>query len=356
MLKFIYLSIDSYINSSIIDSCESFGIVSSQQAKVLCTERRSTMDRTWDPHLQRTFGNVKSNAAGSGLDREECKNQSLSANYFTAKDSQQSLPDTEFSFAPSPMQRDQQSSISGYSHDTSMRGSYDNIEHNRSSGFLMAPSEPPATTTFTFGAAPRHPVQNVSPAGKNAILPALYNITGQDLLSGYLSRPSFEPPQPMPRLSSYPAITSNNRNGQDRLSLPRFTSHIGSQAESNSFGEQKEPKVLNCADNYFKKQILPDIELKTKPKNRSSHLANSAFGEAHSPLTQLVNNMISQTSMSMPRHAGYSPPRQNIFQMQLERPQQFQPQNQQVTPPLTRTPDLSMRLILLFDICEKRIS
>ncbi|KAI9648924.1 ATP-dependent DNA helicase MER3 [Ciborinia camelliae] len=298
------------------------------------------MDRTWDSHLQRIIDNVNGNAPGSGNHLEDGKDQSFSTNFFTSKESQQLPPETGFSFGPSSMQRTQQAPGSVFGQDTNVRGSYDSTEHNRSSGYLVAPSEEPSLSAgFTFGPAPRQPGQNISPPKQDTIVRGSYNIPGRDPLSGYLNRPSFEPPLPMQRLPSYPA--TSNSNGPGRLSLPRFTSHIGTQAESNSFGERKEPRVLVNADNHFKQQILQDIELKTKPRNRPAHLSNSGLDGGYSPLTQLANNMISQTSMSMPRPCGPSPPRQNIFQTQFDRPQQFQPQNQQVTPPFTRTMDLS---------------
>ncbi|ESZ95176.1 hypothetical protein SBOR_4440 [Sclerotinia borealis F-4128] len=295
------------------------------------------MDRKWDPHLQRAIDNASGDVSGSVSHREDSKDQSFSTNLFTNQNTQQSHPGTGFSFGPSPIQRSQQTSgsVSGFGQDLNVRASYDNMERSQSSGYLMAPSEQqPPSAGFSLGPAPRQPGQKLSPPGQDTIVRTSYSIPGHDPLSGYLSRPSFELPQPLQRLT-YP--TTSNGNGQGRLSLPRFPSLIDSQAESNSLGELNKTRVLANADHHFNKaQILQDIELKSKPRSRPAHLSNSGLGEGHSPLTQLANNMILQTSMSMPRPGGPNPPSQNIFQTQLERPQQFQLQNQQITPPFTR--------------------
>lgn len=311
------------------------------------------MDPSWDPHLQRIIGNASGNVPTIGTQHEDGKDQSFSTNYFTGKDSQQIPPGTGFSFGPSPMQRGQHVSGSGYDQSLNVRDSYDNAEHNRSSGYLVAPSEEPSPSAgFTFGPALRQSGQKVSPPSHNTNVRASYNIAGHDPLTGYLNRPSFELSQPIQRPIAYP--TASNGNSQGRLSLPRFNSHIGSQMDSNSFEERKEPRVLASAANHFKQQILQDIELKTKPRNTPTHLSNSGTGEGYSPLTQLANNMISQTSMPLHRPTGPSPPKQSIFQTQLERPQQFQLQNQQVTPPFSRSMNLSMTLsfLSLASICN----
>ncbi|KAJ8069497.1 hypothetical protein OCU04_003150 [Sclerotinia nivalis] len=296
------------------------------------------MEKAWDPHLQRVTGNASGDASNSETNHEDGKNQSFSTNFFASKDSQQLPQQTGFSFGPSPMQRSQQLSASGHSQDQSVRGPHDNVKFNRSSGYLMAPSvEPPSSTGFTFGPAPRQLGQKMTPPNQNTNVPAPFNMPGHDPLSGYLNRPSFEPSQSMQRLPSYP--TNSNGSGQGRLSLPRFSSHI--QADSNLSGERKDPRVFTSADNYFKQQILQDIELKTKPRNSQTHLSSSGTGQAQSPLTQLANNMISQTFMPLQRPVGPSPPEQNVFQTQAARRQQSQLQNQHFTPPFSRAMNLN---------------
>ncbi|KAF7922103.1 uncharacterized protein EAE98_008314 [Botrytis deweyae] len=296
------------------------------------------MDRGWDPHLQKIMDSAIGNTSGSVPRHEDGKDPGFSTNFFAGKDSQQSPPEPGFAFGPSPMQHTQQ--ITGsYGQDLNVRGHYNSIEHNQSTGYLMAPREEPTSAGFTFAPGPRQPGQRMSPLDQNTDARASYNNPGHDPLQGYLSRPSFEFSQPMQRLGAY--STTGIGGGQVRLSLPRFPSHVGGQAESKAPVERKEPRVLASTENRFKQQILQDIELKTKSTNRPAHLSNSGVGEGQSPLTQLANNMISQTSMVMPRPIGLSPSKQNIFQTQLERPHQFQQQNQQVfTPPSTRM-DLS---------------
>lgn len=291
------------------------------------------------------------NTSGSVPHHEDGKDPGFSTNFFTGKDSQQLPPEPGFAFGLSSMQHTQQ--ITGsYGQDSNVRGHYNSIEHNQSAGYLMAPREEPTSAGFTFAPGPRQSGQRMSPLGQKDAR-ASYDISGHDPLQGYLSRPSFEFSQPMQRLAAY--STTGIGNGQGRLSLPRFPSHVGGQAESKAPVERKEPRVLASTDNHFKQQILQDIELKPKSRNRPAHLSNSGVGEGQSPLTQLANNMISQTSMSMPRPMGLSPSKQNIFQTQLERPQQFQQQNQQVfTPPSTRM-DLSMALIISFLNCVKYV-
>ncbi|KAF7955567.1 hypothetical protein EAE96_004493 [Botrytis aclada] len=296
------------------------------------------MDRSWDPHLQKIMNSAIGNTYGSVPHHEDGKDPGFSTNFFTGKDAQQLPPEPGFTFGPSPMQHSQQLPGS-YGQDMSVRGHYKNIEHNTSSGYLMAPREEPPSTGFTFAPAPRQPGQIMSPLGQNTDVRASYDVPGHDPLQGYLSRPSFELSQPVQRLAAY--STAGIGNGQGRLSLPRFPSHVGGQAESKAVIERKDPRVLTSTDNHFKQQILQDIELKPKSRNRPAHLSSSGVGEEQSPLTQLANNMISQTSMVMPRPIGHSPSKKNIFQTQLERPQQFQQQNQQVfTPPSSRM-DLS---------------
>ncbi|QSZ37064.1 hypothetical protein DSL72_009156 [Monilinia vaccinii-corymbosi] len=303
------------------------------------------MDRVWDPHLQKLTSNANSNASDGGPNPENGQDQSFSANFFTSKDSRHLPSETGFTFGPSPMQRIQQASESGFVQDVNVRGSYDSVERSRPLGYLMAPSEgPPPSAGFAFGPSLRQTGQIMLPPGQDTSLRASHNTPGHDPLAGYLSRPPlFEPLQHMKRLPPY-LTTSNgngNGNGQGRLSLPRLSSLMSSQAETDSLGDREEPRVLTSADNHFKQQVLQDIELNTKRRNGQAHMSNSRLGELQSPLTQLANSMISQTSMPMPRTVGPSPPKQNIFQTQLERPRPLQPQNQQFTPPSTRTTDLS---------------
>ncbi|KAK6611280.1 Sec63 Brl domain-containing protein [Botrytis cinerea] len=292
------------------------------------------MDRSWDPHLQRIANGTIGNTSDGVPHHGDGKDAGFSTNFFIGKDSQQLPPGPGFTFGPSPMQHNQQ--VSGpYGQDVDVRGRYNNTGgHNQSSGYLMAPREEPPTAGFTFAPAPRQPGQRMSPLGQNTDVRASYDLPVHDPLQGYLSRPSFELSQPMQRLA--PHSTAGIGNGQGRLSLPRFSSHVGGQAQSKA-RERKEPRVLTSTDDHFKQQILQDIELKPKPRNIPARLSNSGVGEGQSPLTQLANNMISQTSMLMPRALGLSPSKQNIFQSQLERPLQFQQKNQQVsTPPSTR--------------------
>ncbi|TEY71437.1 hypothetical protein BOTCAL_0093g00310 [Botryotinia calthae] len=267
------------------------------------------MDRSWDPHLQKTTNSTTGNTPGVPH-REDGEDPGFSTNFFMGKDSQQSPPEPGFTFGPSPMQHNQQASGS-YSQDMNVRGHYNNVGHNQSSGYLMAPREEPPSAGFTFAPAPRQPGQRMSPLGQNTDVRTSYDLPVHDPLQGYLSRPSFELSQPMQRLAPY--STAGIGSGQGRLSLPRFPSHVGGQAESKAL-ERKEPRILTGTDNHFKQQILQDIELKTKPRNIPAHLSNSGVGEGLSPLTQLANNMISQTSMLMPRALGLSPSKQNIFQ------------------------------------------
>ncbi|KAF7909318.1 uncharacterized protein EAF01_003036 [Botrytis porri] len=292
------------------------------------------MDRTWDPHLQKVMNSAIDNASGSVPHHEDGKDPGFSTNFFTGKDFQHLPPEPGFTFGPSPMQHNQQLSGS-YGQGMNVRGHYNNIEHGQSSEYLMAPREEPPSAGFTFAPGPRQPGQRMSPLDQSTDVRASYDIPVHDPLQGYLSHPSHELSQPMQRLAAY--STTGIGNGQGRLSLPRYPSHVGGQADSNASVERKEPRVLTRADNHCKQQILQDIELKTKSRNRPTHLSNSGVGEGQSPLTQLANNMISQTSLVMPRPIGLSPSKQNIFQTQLARPQQFQQQNQQVfTPPSTR--------------------
>ncbi|KAB8296775.1 hypothetical protein EYC80_002192 [Monilinia laxa] len=283
------------------------------------------------------ISNANNNASDVGPNSENMQDQSFTTNFFTSKDSRHLPPETGFTFGPSPMQRSQQASDLGFVQGLDVRSSYDNIENNQSFGYLVAPSEgAPPSAGFTFGPAPNQFGPSMLPPGQDITVRASYHNPGHDPLAEYLSRPSFESPQLLQRLSQYPATNNGNGNSQGRLSLPRFPSLLNSHAESESFGERKGPRVLSSADNHFKQQILQDIELKTKPKDRPAHFYSSGFGEANSSFTQLANNMISRTSISIPRPVGPSP-KQNVFQTQLERPQLFQPQNQQFTPPSTRT-------------------
>ncbi|CAD6443757.1 87d6ab7e-c330-4c59-9a62-b32f5dcff704 [Sclerotinia trifoliorum] len=295
------------------------------------------MEKVWDPHLQRMMDNTSGDAADSENNHEDGRNQSFSTNFFASKDSQPLPPEAGFSFGPSPMRSRQNLSGLVHGQDNSARGPHDNVKFDRSSGYLMAPSfEPPASTGFTFGPAPRQFGQKMTPPIQNTNVPAPFNIPRHDSLPGYLSRPPFEPSQSMQTLHSYP--TNSNGSSQGRLSLPSFSSHM--QADSNSSREGKDSRVLTSGDNYFKQQILQDIELKTKPRNSQTYPSKSGTGQTSSPLTQLANNMISQTSMPLQRPVGPSPPGQNIFHMQAVRPQQSQFHNQHFTPPFSRAMNL----------------
>ncbi|APA11383.1 hypothetical protein SS1G_11638 [Sclerotinia sclerotiorum 1980 UF-70] len=275
------------------------------------------MEKAWDPHLQGMMDNTSGDTSNSETNHEDGKNQSFSTNFFASKDSQQLPPETGFSFGPSPMRGAQQLSGSRHGQDNSVRGLHDNVKFDRSSGYLMAQSvEPPASTGFTFGPAPRQLAQKMTPPSQNTNVPALFNIPRHDPLPAYLNRPSFEPSQSMQRLPSYPA--NGNGTSQGRLSLPSFSSHM--QADSNSFREGNDSRVLTTADNYFKQQILQDIELKTKPRNSQTYSSTFGTGQIQSPLTQLANNMISQTSMPLQKPVGPSPPGQNIFHTQAISP------------------------------------
>ncbi|RAL59793.1 hypothetical protein DID88_000422 [Monilinia fructigena] len=268
------------------------------------------------------ISNSNNNSSDIGPNSENGQDQSFNTNFFTSKDSRHLPPETGFTFGPSPMQRRQQASKLGFVQGLNMRSPYDNIENNQSLGYLVAPSEEPPPAGFTFGPAPKQFGPSMVPPGQDTTVRASYNTPGHDPLAGYLSRPSFESPQLLQRLSQYPATNNGNGNSQGRLSLPRLPSLLTSHAESESFGGRKGPRVLTSADNHFKQQILQDIELKTKPKDRPAHFYNSGFGEANSPLTQLANNMISQTSLSLPQPVGPSP-------------------KQNFTPPSTRTINMS---------------
>lgn len=175
---------------------------------------------------------------------------------------------------------------------------------------------------FTFQPAPRQHGQESSLTREQNMQTYHYNE------SGYLSRSTsntqeLQPPAP------YSAT-----NTQGRLTFPPRSSHVSQQADSAVFIDHAASRVLTSADNYFK--VLQDLD-QPVPKSHPplSRISTSRPGQNQqpSPITQLANNMFSQTSMPMPRS---NPLRsQNIFQSQSNKIRELQPQKQQFTPPFT---------------------
>ncbi|PQE33552.1 hypothetical protein CJF32_00003432 [Rutstroemia sp. NJR-2017a WRK4] len=123
-------------------------------------------------------------------------------------------------------------------------------------------------------------------------------------------------------------------NTQGRLTFPPRHSHAFQQADSEAFSDNATSRVLTSADNYFK--VLQDLD-QSVPRSHPplSRNPTSRLGQNQqpSPITQLANNMFSQTSMSLPRSNPFMS--QSIFQKETNKIRELQPQKQQFTPPFT---------------------
>jgi hypothetical protein len=182
-------------------------------------------------------------------------------------------------------------------------------------------NEPPLGFTFQ-PAPPRQHGQGSSSIREQTVQGHHYNG------SRYLSRSTSDTQElqpPAPYLAT---------NIQGRLTFPPRHSHVFQQADSEAFNNNVTSRVLTSADNYFK--VLQDLD-QSVPRSHPplSRIPTSRLSQNQqpSPITQLANNMFSQTSMPLPRSNPFMS--QNIFQTETNKIRELQPQKQQFTPPFT---------------------
>jgi hypothetical protein len=181
-------------------------------------------------------------------------------------------------------------------------------------------NEPPLG--FTFQPAPRQHGQGSSLIREQNMQGHHYN-GARHLSRSTSNMQELQPPAPY-----------STTNTQGRLTFPPRNSHAFQQADSEVFNDNAASRVLTSADNYFK--VLQDLDQsvpRSHPPLPRIPTSRPDQNQQPSPITQLANNMFSQTSMPMPRSNPFMS--QNIFQTETNKIQELQPQKQQFTPPFT---------------------
>ncbi|PQE15657.1 hypothetical protein CJF30_00006078 [Rutstroemia sp. NJR-2017a BBW] len=176
-------------------------------------------------------------------------------------------------------------------------------------------NEPPLGFTFQ-PAPPRQHGQGSSSIREQTAQGHPYNG------SRYLSRSTSDTQELQPPA---PYLATNT---QGRLTFPPRHSQAFQQADSEAFNDNATSRVLTSADNYF--QVLQDLD-QSVPRSHPplSRIPTSRLGQNQqpSPITQLANNMFSQTSMPLPRSNPFMS--QSIFQTETNKIRELQPQKQQ---------------------------